>query len=334
MAKPRTLNLEPASLPPLPPSPPFLSPIASLAHSTTDALELTYKTNTAFSASTLQVRSTNSSSAFTSWSYGQTSSTDPGNLLGTFRTLDQTMNVTLNCTENQQEHCEWGLISRSGWALVDDHNVPCFDADDWWVDAAGVMLNNSNEVDLYLFAHGHDYRQALADFTLVSGRIPLLPRFSSGIWFTRWYDFSQSGYRHIVEQYRNYGMPLDSIVQDMQFHKKNSWTGYTFDTSLIPYPADSMSFLRAQGLALAVNIHDAAGIGPYEEKYVEMCQAMGIDPSLNKTIPFTLVNKTYVRALDDIVMANILKDTEGFFWLDWQQGGAVSSELCPSAHTH
>ena len=35
---------------------------------------------------------------------------------------------------------------------------------------------NVDAVDTYLFAHGHNYRQALADFTLVSGAIAMVPK--------------------------------------------------------------------------------------------------------------------------------------------------------------
>ena len=53
-----------------------------------------------------------------SWHYGMTSEQDPGNLRGTFRTLDGTTNVTLNCTLNKKEHCEYGIISRRGGLLL------------------------------------------------------------------------------------------------------------------------------------------------------------------------------------------------------------------------
>ena len=39
--------------------------------------------------------------------------------------------------------------------------------------------------DGYLFAHGYDYRWALRDFFAISGRAPAPPRFTLGVWYTR-----------------------------------------------------------------------------------------------------------------------------------------------------
>ena len=61
----------------------------------TKALELTYTVGETFSSDSLTVTSLDDDSAFDSWHFGQA---NPGNLLGTIRTLDQTNNVTLNCS--------------------------------------------------------------------------------------------------------------------------------------------------------------------------------------------------------------------------------------------
>ena len=59
-------------------------------------------------------------------------------------------------------HCEWGLVSRQGWALVDDSaNYALSDESDFW-DGPNV-----DAVDLYFFGHGHDYKGALKDFVAV-----------------------------------------------------------------------------------------------------------------------------------------------------------------------
>eukprot|EP00954_Amorphochlora_amoebiformis_P022801 1355841-Amorphochlora_amoeboformis.AAC.1 len=135
-----------------------------------------------------------------------TSETDPGNLLGTFRTLDGQNALSLNCSVNRGSrrppaHCVFGLVSRSGWGLVVDSGVPVLDEDDFWADENGDMLRNSNDEDLYIFAHGHDYAGALRDYTLVGGRIPVVPRYASGVWFTRWFNFGAGEVKDVVEEY-------------------------------------------------------------------------------------------------------------------------------------
>ena len=89
-----------------------------------------------------------------------TSDSDPGNLRGTIRTLDGTGNLSLNCNQlTPDRHCTWGVVSKSGWALVNETGVPCLAGNDWWTDASGKMLRNQDDHDLYLFAHGGSYSQ-------------------------------------------------------------------------------------------------------------------------------------------------------------------------------
>jgi len=297
------------------------SVVGTQANITTSTIKLIYGGGK-FTGSSLKVTPV-SDSAFKGWQFGMTSDKDPGNLRGTFRTLDGNANTTLNCGRNKQPHCEWGLISRNGWSLVNETGVPCLDDDDWWVDEMGKMLRNVDTIDLYLFTHGHEYKQALADYISVGGKIPLFPRHNSGIWYTRWYDLNNIDIQKIVDDYETRSIPLDIMILDMNWHKKNDWSGFSWDRNLFPYPADSMDYLHQKGLKVGANLHDATGIGKWEDKYNEVCAAMGIDPLHPpgpKGVPFTLTNKTYVYALEDIVLKAIEDDGMDFWWIDWQQG--------------
>ena len=108
---------------------------------------------------------------------------DPENLQGTTRTLDGALG------SNTKEPIGQGLISRSGWALVDDSARPLFDSTDFrfldgekspwpWVMERPADEKAGSYTDWYFFGYGHDYRKALGDFVRVAGRIPLPPRFA------------------------------------------------------------------------------------------------------------------------------------------------------------
>ena len=88
---------------------------------------------------------------------------------GTTRTLDTARG------SKTEEPIEPGLVSRSGWALVDDSTRPLFDSADFRFlngeksEWPWVMERPANEkpgayTDWYFFGYGHDYRQALGDF--------------------------------------------------------------------------------------------------------------------------------------------------------------------------
>lgn len=62
-----------------------------------------------------------------------------GNLLGTIKSLDELGVISLNCTEiagkkvhDELLHCEWGLISRLGWNVINDTTNWVLDSNDWW----------------------------------------------------------------------------------------------------------------------------------------------------------------------------------------------------------
>jgi len=290
---------------------------------TTESIRLTYITGESFSPQSLFVEPVEgSNSTFRGWKYGQNSLNDPGNLFGTFRTLDKNKVVNLNCTEAGQPHCEPGLVSRSGWALINDTDVPVLNADqDFWADGNGKMLRNANEHDLYLLAHGDDYKLALQEYTSIGGRIPLLPRYASGIWFTRWYNFGVPDVKDIVKEYEMHGLPLDVFVFDMNWHTKNAWGGYTWDSNILPHPEDTLDWLRnSKGLKVSANLHDNDGVNKWETQFTPVCKFLNRDPDSTSKINFSVVDLNYTRALEDLVLHPIEKQGMDFWWIDWQQG--------------
>jgi alpha-glucosidase (family GH31 glycosyl hydrolase) len=251
-----------------------------------------------------------------------------GNLLGTIRSLDKLGTQTLDCNSNAKIavhdeglHCEWGLISRDGWALVDDStNWALTPGAEWWDSP------NSDDTDWYLFAHGHEYARAIHDYTLVGGRVPLIPRYALGVWFTQWYDFNNANTKELVYKFRERSLPLDVYVTDMNWHQKDDWGGWTFDKNLYPYPEDTFGWLHSQGLATAANVHDAAGVRSSDKMFAPMCAAMGLNAANESLVPFSITNQTYAYALEDIVLKDVAREID-FTWVDFQQGGTTGGAL-------
>ena len=81
---------------------------------------------------------------------------------------------------------------------------------------AGCVNAPCQLADWYFFGHGRRYREALADFALVSGKASLPPRAAFGIWWSTWYAFSAEEMTQTVLQgYADHGLPLDVLVLDM-----------------------------------------------------------------------------------------------------------------------
>ena len=266
--------------------------------------------------------------------------TDPENLLGTTRTLDAARG------SKTQQPIEPGLVSRSGWALVDDSTRPLFDSADFrFIDGEKspwpwAMERPANEKpgsysDWYFFGYGHHYRRALGDFVRVAGRIPLPPRFAFGPWWSRYWAYTDQELDELVRGFRENSTPLDVLVIDMDWHISQEqlkamgetdqsgqllgWTGYTWNKVLFPDPTAFLKNLHDEGLKTTLNLHPASGIQPWEQAYPAMARATGIDPATRKYVPFDPTNKRWATAYFNLVLHPLEKQGIDFWWLDWQQ---------------
>mmetsp|Transcript_18696 Transcript_18696/g.59355 ORF Transcript_18696/g.59355 Transcript_18696/m.59355 type:complete len:901 (-) Transcript_18696:77-2779(-) len=259
------------------------------------------------------------------WTWGD----DPadGNLRGTARTLDSAAEtLNLNCHEkvsptmdNSEMHCTWGLVSKLGWAVVNDTGAP--------VRKGGWYAASRNSVDISVFLHGLDYTGALKDFFYAAGPPALPPRYALGSIFTRWYDFDSDSVMAMVEEFESRSMPLDAWIFDMNWHLYGPWGSYTWNEDNFPRLQDFLDWMQAKKLPIGANTHDHDGISPSEKTYDQVCAALacgGGGESSKPAIPFDLYNKTYTMAVENITVGAI--DTKGgkqgidFYWIDYQQG--------------
>ena len=186
--------------------------------------------------------------------------------------------------------------------------------------------------DLYFFGHGHNYTQALKDFTSIAGKVPMPPRFAFGLIYSRYWAYSDFGEMQIVNQFQDHSLPLSAVVSDMDWHitfydnvkdqagERRGWTGFTWDKHLFPDATKYLAWCKSRGLKNTLNLHPASGVQPWEDKYAEMAEACGIDPKTGHYVPFVPQNKTFVTNWNKIVLAAREKEGIDFWWLDWQQG--------------
>jgi hypothetical protein len=312
----------------------------------TDALKLTYTPmpdgkplppgSPGFTPETLEVSLTMGDKQVT-WHPGQT---DPDNLLGTAHSLDGARGTQL------RDPMEPGLVSRSGWAVIDDTSRPLFDSTDFtfrdgekspwpWGIERPADEKPGSYTDWYFFGYAHDYRKALGDYVRVAGRIPLPPRYAFGAWWSRWWDYSDQEIDDLVKGFRESDVPLDVIDLDTAWHLSEAqlkplgevdqskqadqlgWTGYTWNPFFFPDPDQFLKKLHEDGIKLTLILHTAAGIEPWEKTYPQMARAMGIDPATHKYIPFDPTDKKFAVNYFDLMLHPLEKQGVDFWWMDW-----------------
>ncbi|KFI66166.1 glycogen debranching protein [Bifidobacterium cuniculi] len=263
-------------------------------------------------------------SQFNTWHYGERGG---GNLLGTARTLDEVDGDT---------PLGDGILSRDGWAVLDDSASNVLD------DAATVggednpfgtwpvpRVDDPGRVDLYVFAYGLRFLEAIRDWHRLTGPTPLLPRWALGNWWSRFYRYDQDGYLNLMDRFRAEGLPFTVAVIDMDWHLTDAdpkygsgWTGYTWNRDLFPDPTRLLADLHDRGMRVTLNEHPRDGIRAFEEEYPAVARAMGVDPESGEPVAFDPSSPRFLDAYLDM-HHRMAADGVDFWWIDWQQGGVT-----------
>ncbi len=255
---------------------------------------------------------------------------DSRNLRGTYRTLDN------NNGDAFRDRLEEGVISRSGWAVIDDSPsavrpdgsrslafIPEPDSIDWVAERA-----DPSATDLYFMGYGHDYKRALKDFTLIAGKTPLPPDYVFGYWYSKYENYTAEDFRNIIKSLKDNDVNADVMILDMDWHwngeqgvsdGRGGWTGWSWNTKLIPDPDGLLRDIHDSNLHISLNLHPADGVAPHEDCYRAMAGDLGLDASKNEVIPWKLEDRQFAKAFFKNVIRPLERQGVDFWWLDWQQ---------------
>lgn len=217
-----------------------------------------------------------------------------------------------------------GLISTSGFALLDDSNSLIIREDGF------VEKRKEQEEDLYFWGYGTDYLTCIRDFYRLCGTTPMVPRYALGNWWSRYHKYTEKSYRELMERFSAEEIPFSVAVIDMDWHLVDieeeygsGWTGYTWNRRLFPDPEGFLEWLHERGLHVTLNVHPADGVRAYEEMYEVMGRALGMSDEdiQNKVpIPFDVSDEKFMEAYFTYLHHPQEKAGVDFWWIDWQQG--------------
>ncbi|MBM6615427.1 DUF5110 domain-containing protein [Desemzia sp. RIT804] len=242
------------------------------------------------------------------WNYGE----ETDDLRGTARTLDETDGAV---------PLERGLMSTKGFSIIEDSYTAVIREDGW------VEQREDDVIDFYFLGHGRDYLTCLKDFYHLCGKTPLLPRYTLGNWWSRYYPYSDEEYKTLMNQFKEKDIPFSVAVIDMDWHLTDidpkygsGWTGYTWNKELFPDPEAFLAWLHEQGLHTTLNVHPANGVKPHEDVYEEMGKALDIDIEKEEDIKFDVTNEDFLEAYFTYLHHPHEDIGVDFWWVDWQSG--------------
>lgn len=276
-----------------------------------------------------------------------------GNLLGTYRTLDG-CNGNVFCGMDgigkYTVSLENGVCSQSGVAVFDDVQSLSLGAD------GKVLPERGEGSDEYVFAYGKDYRAAVRALYLITGNVPMIPRYALGNWWSRYHVYTDKEYLRVMSGFERRGVPFTVATIDMDWHYSDTkeidekyhitennltgkeyvgdiakgwnygWTGYSWNERLFPDYKKFLRQLKERNLKITLNLHPADGVRFWETQYEQMAQAVGMDAASKHYVPFRLDDDKYINAYFSVLLKPYERDGVEFWWIDWQQGEKSNTE--------
>lgn len=243
----------------------------------TREVTLRYRLNSGpFKADNLHVRWANPNGAPHTWHPGQV---DTQNLGGLTYSLDHVSasNLTQDDTQSPVNDiipgidipllpAKPGLLSRSGYALIDDSQTPLWDEKTAWITPRRKPYGQ----DWYLFTYQRQYQRVLQQYAQLCGGIPMIPRYVLGNWVTdfnfeyfpdtadahtpQFERYNQQYLEDELSRLRENHIPFDTLVLDFAWHNYGWQGGYDW-SPLISQPAQFLQWLHAHGIKLSLNDH-------------------------------------------------------------------------------
>jgi alpha-glucosidase (family GH31 glycosyl hydrolase) len=219
----------------------------------TNAVTLKYRVGSGkFGADNLQLL-WHEKSVQRSWKPGQP---DTGNLGGVAYSLD-------GVRSNKPPQFPPGILSREGYFVLDDSKSPTWNKSTNWINARKETDNQ----DWYWIVYRHNYASGLKEYSELTGKIPMIPRYAFGTWITdlnyeylpgselvKKYVDSDKNVESLVQKFKDNGIPLDILVLDFAWHKFG-WQG-GFDWSpIFPDPKGFLNWAHKRGIKISLNDH-------------------------------------------------------------------------------
>lgn len=160
-----------------------------------------------------------------------------------------------------------GILSRSGWFLLDDSKSPVWTKDSSWI----APRDTGSAQDWYLFVYRKDFAGALKEYARLCGRIPMIPRYALGSWITDLnyeylpgtpivdkYRYTSDSVKTIVQRFEEEGIPLDVLVLDFAWHRFGWKGGYDW-SPIFSDPHEFLSWAHSKGIKISLNDHPGYG---------------------------------------------------------------------------
>jgi alpha-D-xyloside xylohydrolase len=142
------------------------------------------------------------------------------------------------------------FLSSNGYGMFVHTSAPVsFDFGKTY-DQHNVIYSGDENLDLFIFLGNP--REILSEYTSLTGRSPVPPLWSFGLWMSRISYKSEDEARDVAAKLRQYRIPSDVIHLDTGWFETDWRSNFQFSTSRFHDPAKMISDLKKQGFHISL----------------------------------------------------------------------------------
>ncbi len=142
------------------------------------------------------------------------------------------------------------FMSSRGYGMFVHTSAPATFDFGYSYDAANIITLGDEHLDLYFFFGGP--KEILAEYTALTGRAPVPPLWSFGLWMSRLTYWSEIEGREVARRFREEEVPCDVIHYDTGWFETEWRCDYRFSTERFADVPRFLSELRREGFRVSV----------------------------------------------------------------------------------
>ncbi|WP_262248841.1 glycoside hydrolase family 31 protein [Parapedobacter soli] len=106
----------------------------------------------------------------------------------------------------------------------------------------------------YYFIAGDDMDDVIGGYRHLTGRAPIMPRWSFGFWQSRERYKTQQELEAVAAEFRKRRIPIDNLVQDWSYWREHDWGSHNFDPARFPDPDGMVKRLHDNHFRLMISV--------------------------------------------------------------------------------
>lgn len=210
------------------------------------------------------------------------------------------------------------LVSQRGFGILwNNASVSDVDADVAWDTSQLVLRSEAGGGIDYDFIYGPTIDGVIAGYRHLTGAAPMMPRWSWGLFQSKEHYATQQELLDVAGKYREFGAPLDAVVQDWFYWKPGEWGRHVMDPARYPDPAGTVAALHKE------NVHAIISVWARFDEGLENAKALesigGLFPKTSNVYPAGLGRwyDAYSPAARDMYWRQIMTTLGAAGWDGW-----------------